>query len=277
MITKFSGNYRIAKKESLSQTLYKFTFNAPEIAAKAEPGQFIQVRTNNSYFPLWPRPFSIYDTDPKSGTISILFKVFGGGTAQIATRAEKESIHVFGPLGNSFPIPRMGTKLIMAAGGVGLPPLFFLSKKAIGNGAISKEIIFIAGAKTESDLLDEKGLYNLGIEVITCTDDGSKGLKGNVVEVLNKMLDSQDNPIIYACGPNAMLKGVDSTLISRGLSGYLSLEALMPCGYGICSGCAVKVFPSKDRGATDDNRDYHLKRVCVDGPIFQSREVMWDG
>jgi hypothetical protein len=74
-----------------------------------------------------------------------------------------------------------------------------------------------------------------------------------------------------------MLKGVDALISANKLDGHLSLEALMPCGYGICSGCAIKVYPSPDRGPTDDKRNYHLKRVCIEGPIFGAGEVMWDG
>jgi dihydroorotate dehydrogenase electron transfer subunit len=72
-----------------------------------------------------------------------------------------------------------------------------------------------------------------------------------------------------------MLSKVDQILTQKNISGFLSLEQLMPCGYGICSGCAVKVSPAKDRGETDDKRDYHLKRVCVEGPVFKAGEVMW--
>jgi dihydroorotate dehydrogenase electron transfer subunit len=250
---------------------------APDIASKAQPGQFVQIRTSDTYFPLWPRPFSIYDANPLSGKFSILFKVFGGGTSLMAARASGQMIHSLGPLGNSFPIPAPGMKIIMAAGGVGMPPLYFLSKRAIEQGANPKDIVFVAGAKTKADLLDEKGLYKLGVELVTCTDDGSAGARGNVVEVLSGLLTDKIKPMIYACGPNAMLKGVDSLISQYKLAGYLSLEALMPCGYGICSGCAVKVFPLAGRGPTDDNRDYHLKRVCIEGPIFGAGEVMWDG
>ena len=113
------------------------------------------------------------------------------------------------------------------------------------------------------------------MKLIVCTDDGSTGFKGHIVNFLESNLSDYKDPMVYACGPSAMLKGVDMLLRQRKLSGNLSLEALMPCGYGICSGCAVKVKPSADRGPTDDNREYHLKRVCVDGPVFESGEVIW--
>jgi len=115
LITKYSGYYRITEKETISPTLHKFTLEAPEIASKAQPGQFVQIRTSDTYFPLWPRPFSIYDADPSSGKFSILFKVFGGGTSLMAACASGQMIHSLGPLENSFPIPTPGRKIIMAA------------------------------------------------------------------------------------------------------------------------------------------------------------------
>jgi dihydroorotate dehydrogenase electron transfer subunit len=277
LITKYSGYYPIIDKETISPNLYKFTLKAADISAGARPGQFVQIKTSDNYFPLWPRPFSIYDTDPNTGQFSILFKVFGGGTSLMATRSAGQMIHVLGPLGNSFPLPKPKQKIIMAAGGVGLPPLYFLSRQSIDHGIRPENITFIAGAKTRGDLLEEKGLYDLGVNLITCTDDGSAGVKGNVVDALLPLLNKGNDTVVYSCGPNAMLQGIDSLILGNKLEGYLSLEALMPCGYGICSGCAVKVFPPAGRGPTDDNREYHLKRVCIDGPVFGAGEVMWDG
>jgi dihydroorotate dehydrogenase electron transfer subunit len=186
-----------------------------------------------------------------------------------------QKAQLFGPLGNGFqPLPT-DREIIMAAGGLGLPPLYFLAKKSVREGFPAENITFISGAKTQSEHLDEKGLFELGIKIIICTDDGSEGFKGHVVDFLERNLSRYDQPLVYACGPTAMLKAADRLILERKLSGFLSLEALMPCGYGICSGCAVKVYPAEDRGPTDDKRDYHLKRVCVDGPVFGVGEVIW--
>ena len=277
MINKFSGSYIIVFKEAISDSLYKMVFEAPDIARNSRPGQFIQIKSSDSYFPLWPRPFSIYDADPKSGFISIIFKVFGGGTALLASKEKGHPIHLFGPLGNYFPEPKSNHNIVIGAGGVGLPPLYFLAKRAINDGHNPDKITLVAGARTRNTLMAESALLGLGLKLIICTDDGSAGIKGNVVDVLTSHLEQHRADFIYACGPNPMLKGVDELISKKKLKGCLSLEALMPCGYGICSGCAVKVIPPADRKPTDDKRDYHLKRVCVDGPIFDSGEVIWDG
>jgi dihydroorotate dehydrogenase electron transfer subunit len=250
-------------------------FEAGEIAEVAIPGQFVQVRTSETGVPFWPRPFSIHDSDPKNGTLAILFKVFGEGTSLLASKLPGQKIKIFGPLGNGFPLFQVEREIIIAAGGIGFPPLYFMAKRSIETGFPADKITFISGAKTRTEHLYEPGLYGLGMKLIVCTDDGSEGFKGHVVEFLKQNLAGYANPVVYACGPSAMLKAADNLLAERKLSGYLSLEALMPCGYGVCSGCAVKVHPPADHGPTDDKRDYHLKRVCVDGPVFQAGEVIW--
>ena len=274
-MTKYSGYYPILYKEKTSPSVIKFTLEAPEIARISQPGQFIQVRPSESYFPLWPRPFSIFDADGEAGEIVIVFKIAGCGTSQMANKISGQTMHILGPLGSGFPLLTPNRKVILASGGVGLPPLFFLAKRSIRGDYPVKNLTFIAGGKSADDILEKAGLLELGIEASICTDDGSLGFKGTVVDLLKRHLDENSGCAVYACGPTPMLKGIDDLLISRGIPGQLSLEALMPCGYGICSGCAVKVIPPVDRGPTDDNRDFHLKRVCVDGPVFNAGEVIW--
>lgn len=271
----FSDYYPILKREKISPTIFKFTFKADDIAELANPGQFVQVRTSRDYFPLWPRPFSIYDADPGSGELSIIFKIFGCGTSQLADMRDGQTAHLLGPSGNGFRLLKDEPGVIMAGGGVGMPPLFFLAKRSIQNGYPAERITFISGAGSKDDLFNDIELGKLGIDLHVCTDDGSFGARGTVVDLLEKELENARDRIVCACGPMAMLEKIDRMLLAEEMPGLLSLEALMPCGYGICSGCAVKVIPSEDRGPTDDNREYHLQRVCVDGPVFESGEVIW--
>ncbi len=193
----------------------------------------------------------------------------------MAARLPGQKVHLFGPLGNGFPKLPPGREIVMAAGGIGFPPLYFLAKHSIDSGYPAENITFVSGAKSRSELLRERDLNKLGMKLVICTDDGSEGYKGHVVNFLEQNLAHHANPVVYACGPSAMLQAADNLLIERKIRGHLSLEALMPCGYGICSGCAVKTYPDPDSPPTDDNRNYHLKRVCVDGPVFGVGEVIW--
>ncbi|MEE9553785.1 MAG: dihydroorotate dehydrogenase electron transfer subunit [candidate division Zixibacteria bacterium] len=270
---KFSDYFQVTKKERISDSVYRLVFRSPDITASAKPGQFVQIRTSHDYFPLWPRPFSIYDTDLNTGEFSIIFKIFGCGTSKLANLAENDKIHILGPLGNGFDLIEGDKPVIMAGGGVGIPPLYFLTARSIDKGYPAENITFISGAKTKKDHFDDGRLADLGINLVVCSDDGSYGKSGTVVDMLENELNDQKT--VYACGPSGMLKKIDSLIKRKNTAGMLSLEALMPCGFGICSGCAIKTVPGDDRGSTDDNRDYHLKRVCLDGPVFKAGEVIW--
>lgn len=273
---KFCYGSAVTRKIPISDNIIQLILQAEEISRSALPGQFIQVRVSDGFVPLWPRPFSIFDTNPDAGEISILLKIAGRGTSALASKKEGDSLQIFGPLGNGFNVSNNGSPVIMAAGGVGLPPLYLLAKSLIEEGFPLESILFISGARKKTELFDCAELRRLNTELVVCTDDGSAGEKGTVVEILENMLGNDEKPKVYACGPSGMLKKIDRMLVEKDIPGFLSLEELMPCGYGICSGCAVRVHPSAERGKTDDNRDYHLKRICVEGPVFKAGEVIWE-
>ncbi len=273
---KYANFCPVLKKEHISDIILKYTFRAKDISSSAKPGQFVQIKINSGHDPLWPRPFSIFDINESDGEISIIFKIAGRGTNLLAKKKAGDSVHIFGPLGSGFSLPGNSQKIIMAAGGVGLPPLYLLSRFSIENGLPPESIVFISGARTKNDLFKCEELAKLNVDLRYCTDDGSYGEKGTVIDLLKNILKKNIDISVYSCGPSAMLKRVDELLVDNNIAGYLSLEELMPCGYGICSGCAVKVNPPDNRGPTDDNRDYHLKRVCVDGPVFKAGEVIWE-
>lgn len=272
---KHCGSYTVTRKITISDSIVRLSFRAEEISMTAIPGQFVQIRVSENFSPLWPRPFSIYDVDTRKGEVSIIFKVAGYGTSLLAAKKEGDSIQMLGPLGNGFTIPAGENRIVMAAGGIGMPPLYLLSKIAIENGVPSKSICFISGARNKSELFNPVELTELKTDLRICTDDGSEGEKGTVVDILERTIENENNLTVYACGPSAMLEKIDRSLSEKNIPGFLSLEQLMPCGYGICSGCAVKVFPDENRGETDDKRNYHLKRVCAEGPVFKVGEVMW--
>jgi len=234
--------------------------SAQGIAAAAKPGQFLQVKVSDNTEPLLRRPFSIHNV--KSGQIEILYEILGKGTEALAQKAAGAYLDCIGPLGNGFefrtpyPAPR---NPILVAGGMGIAPLFFLAQR------LSKgKTLVLLGAKNKKQILCEKELRRLGCRVMLATDDGSKGFKGKVTDLLRHLISAIDHrpSAIYACGPRPMLKEIARISQTQHIPAQASLEEHMACGIGACLGCVV-------------NTRQGFKRVCKDGPVFQAEEIIW--
>jgi dihydroorotate dehydrogenase electron transfer subunit len=276
-VSKYSGLCAIREIKILSPKIFSLTIECFSIARAGKPGQFVQIKLVDYPSAIWPRPFSIHKINGDTLTLSI--KKFGKITKILEARKPGDKLFITGPLGNSFTDPSPGNDIYFVAGGVGLPPLHFFCSKLIESGYPKERIHFYSGSKTADELFGHDELKLLGIDYVTATDDGSFGIKGYVTEPLAVELtrrrtgDAEFKPIIYGCGPMAMLKRLAE--ICHGLPCYLSLEQLMPCGWGVCNGCAIKLKPH-DNIISEDKRDYRLARVCKDGPIFEASEVIWE-
>lgn len=222
----------------------------------AKPGQFLEIKISDGYEPLLRRPFSIHRRRGKD--IEIIYRIAGRGTEILSQRKVGEYLNVIGPLGNGFSILDSQPS-ILVAGGMGVAPLVFLAEKL----AKSKTLVLL-GAKTKRQILCEKEFRDLGCEVKVATDDGSRGFKGKVTDLLKHLLPTLSSQLstIYACGPKLMLKEI--ALISKqyNIPAQVSLEEHMACGIGACLGCVVK---------TKDG----FKRVCKEGPVFNADEIVW--
>jgi len=227
---------------------------APGIVAKAKPGQFITVRCGEKL--ILRRPLSIHKSID-SKYLYLLFKIVGKGTTWLSQRQRGERLDLIGPLGKGFSIEPASQKLLLAAGGIGIAPLFFLAQKALGEG---KSVKLLLGARTNEGLYPQKDLPR-GIEVIITTEDGSEGTKGKLTNVLPGYADWADQ--IYACGPIAMYKVIadqrQQSKINKPVQ--VSLEVRMGCGIGACFGCSIKTKNG-------------MKQVCHDGPVFDLDEVI---
>jgi dihydroorotate dehydrogenase electron transfer subunit len=183
----------------------------------------------------------------------------------LSRRKPGDILDIIGPLGNGFSLKK--GRAIIVAGGVGVAPLVFLAEKLISLRAKSSELRaeVLIGAKTKNHILCEKEFKDLGLNVTIATDDGSRGFKGRVTEALDYLLraKSRELPTIYACGPAPMLKAVSAIAKKHKIPAQLSLEAHMACGIGACLGCVVKTTQG-------------FKRVCKEGPVFGSQELIWD-
>ncbi|MHB8926999.1 MAG: dihydroorotate dehydrogenase electron transfer subunit [Bacillota bacterium] len=248
---------------------HRLRLQAPAVADAARPGQFVHVRCAppGQWDPLLRRPLSLHRIDRSRGEIEVLFRVVGRGTGFLAGLAAGDEVDLIGPLGQGFPTDlAAGETAVLVAGGIGVAPLVALAEELAAKGAPR---VAAAGAQTAAGLPAVESLGKAAGEVLTATDDGSAGHRGFVTEVLAGLLGRVARPVVYACGPEPMLRRVQAMLAEEGRPrrGYLSLETRMACGVGACLGCAV-------RQAKPGTAYYH---VCHDGPVFAAEEVVLNG
>ncbi len=264
---RFQLDAPILAHDQLAEYEFEITLHAPEVAAEARPGQFMQVLYDQNYNPFTRRPFSVYRIDRAKGTFSIVYLARGVFTQGMRKKLVGQTLSVVGPLGNWFvPDPRPDVTHVMVAGGVGAPPLYFLAEETHRKAAI----VVINGARTRSLLVGIEEFNELGVEMQFTTDDGSFGLKGLVTDALRLLLTQREGPFhIYACGPTGMLRAVSDIAVPRGIPCQVSVETMMPCGVGVCMGCVVKIRDRSEAGFSN-------LRSCYEGPVFQAEEIIWE-
>ncbi|MDI3281314.1 MAG: dihydroorotate dehydrogenase electron transfer subunit [Bacillota bacterium] len=263
--------------------LVTLTLAAPELARRAEPGQFLLVRTAlaSSLDPLLRRPFSVCDADPERGEVRIHFQVVGRGTAFLAERRPGERLDVLGPLGRGFSLPRWlrpGEEVLLVGGGAGAAPLPLLALRARAAGL--RPVAFLGAATLQALPLAEV-LRAAGAEVHLATLDGSAGRRGTVVEALEAWLAGRapaTGPrLLSACGPRGMLLAVARLARRFNLPCQVSLEERMACGLGACLGCHCGQQLAELRAAAGWEEKPAPEpagvgpRVCADGPVFWLR------
>lgn len=217
-------------------------------AQKAKPGQFIEISVPGFYL---RRPISICEIKEKEDILVIIYKVLGQGTEKMTELSSGDSLDVFGPLGNGFPIEDID-KVLLVGGGVGVPPLYETAKQYRLKGT---QVDVVLGFNDKDAIFYKEEFEQLGCNVEIATMDGSFGTKGTVLDAIKA--NNINTDFISACGPLMMLKALDATYSK----GYISLEARMACGLGACMGCVVK------------DKDGNSLRVCKDGPVFEVRKV----
>jgi len=241
-------------------------FHAPDIAENARPGQFVAVAEATGA-QILRRPFSVFTVDKTAGEASILFSVFGATSRALSERRPGDTLDLVGPLGRRVFAAdgRPGARHVMVGGGYGVPPLAFLSRTILSDDP-KADVTFIDGARSKEFLVGTDGLAKIGVKLRPCTEDGSCGVCGRVTDVLDALFTeaAPNTPVhVYTCGPTPMMRAVAEQCIARGVPCQMSMEVFMPCGLGICMGCAVP----------RPNGTY--ARGCYDGPVFEAREVAW--
>ena len=250
--------YKITEKVALNPTVTKMVIEAPLIAKKAKPGQFIIVRPFEDSERI---PLTVAGYDREKGTVDIIFQIVGGTTMELNSLEVGQSVHDFvGPLGRATEVEGL-KKVCVVGGGVGCAIAYPVLKKFHDCGA---EVHAVVGFKNKDVVILEDKFKAVSSVLKVCTDDGSYGQKGLVTEALKQLLDEGNQyDEIFAIGPMVMMKFVCKTTAPYGVPTTVSMSPIMIDGTGMCGGCRLTVG-----GET--------KFACVDGPDFDGQQVDWD-
>ena len=255
---KYLADLLVRSNEKLhpNYCLLKLTQNAqlPDML----PGQFVNIKVENSPTTFLRRPISINYVDREKNELWLLIQIVGDGTRKLSELKEGDIVNLMYPLGNAFTVPKEKNfkKLLLIGGGVGTAPLLFLGAKLKNLGY---EPIFLLGARTSGDLLQLDMFQKIGI-VYTTTEDGSFGEKGYVTN--HAIMQQADFEMIYTCGPKQMMMAVAKYAKKHNISCEVSLENLMACGIGACLCCVENTI------------DGHIC-ACTDGPVINIEKLTW--
>lgn len=227
--------------------IYKMQLQG-DISAISAPGQFVNLKLDGLFL---RRPISVCDV--VGDVLTIIYKVVGEGTRAMSRLAPGAQIDTLTGLGNGYDIKCAGERPMLAGGGVGVPPLYYLAKKLIEAGA---EPIVLLGFNRADEIFLADEFAALGCDVRIATADGSVGVKGFVTNLMPDL----DYTHFYTCGPEPMLRAVSQASTT---SGQLSFEARMGCGFGACMGCSCKTLTGN-------------KRICREGPVMRKEEIIWE-
>ena len=239
--------FEIRSNIALTDSVYKMVLSG-DTSDITNCGQFVNIQLDGFFL---RRPISVCDYDEE--TLTIVYKVVGKGTEQMAAMAAGEKLDILTGLGNGYDLTLAGERPVLLGGGVGVPPMYNLAKKLV---AMGKAVKVILGFNTASEIFYEEDFKALGCDVTVTTVDGSYGVKGFVTTALEEV----DYTYFYTCGPEPMLKAVHK---ASKTSGQMSFEERMGCGFGACMGCSCKTLTG-------------YKRICKEGPVMKKEEILWE-
>ena len=238
--------FTILENKALTRDVFKMVLEGDTSAITAS-GQFVNIQLAGKFL---RRPISVCDWDER--TLTIVYKVVGHGTEQMAGMAPGEQLDILTGLGNGYDLSLAGNQPLLIGGGVGVPPMYGAAKKLAEMGVRAKVIL---GFNVKDEIFYEEEFKALGCDVTVTTVDGSYGVKGFVTNAL-----PESYSYFYTCGPEPMLKAVYK---ATNTSGQMSFEERMGCGFGACMGCSCKTITG-------------YKRICKEGPVMKKEEILWE-
>ena len=265
MNTLINEQATILRNEQVGPRLHLMVLQAPGIAARVQPGQFVHMKIPRMEDHILRRPFSVYAADAQAGTIDILYQVVGFGTQHMTALEAGLACELIGPVGRGWQAPEGTRRALIVAGGVGAAPLFMLTEQLRERGV---QVDVVLGAQTQDALVCRARYEQLIGACPNCaTDDGSFGRAGFCTTLVQEALEAagaQGAPYDYlaVCGPEPLMRIVADMAAQAGVFAQVSMEKRMACGVGACLSCVVDTVDGK-------------KRSCVDGPVFNANEVVW--
>ncbi|CEG26758.1 dihydroorotate dehydrogenase electron transfer subunit [Bacillus sp. B-jedd] len=250
---------KIIEQSEIADSIFKLTVEG-DIALRAEPGQFVHIKTGGPAGPLLRRPISISSIHREERRFTMIYRAAGQGTSLLSEALQGTEVDILGPLGNGFPVSEAapGSTALLVGGGIGVPPLYELSRQLTLR---SVNVIHVLGFQTASVVFYEKEFSKLGTTYVA-TVDGTYGEKGFVTNIIqNEQLDFD---ALFACGPVPMLKALELGFPHK--KAFLSLEERMGCGIGACFACVCQ--------ANEDASGRTYRKICSDGPVFRAGEVV---
>ena len=237
----------VTENKQIAENIYKMRLLG-DTSDITKPGQFVNIKIDGKFL---RRPISVCDIE--GDALTVIYKVVGEGTEALSKKAVRETLEILTGLGNGYDTLVSGNSPILLGGGVGVPPMYYLCKKLIGEG---KSVTVILGFNKKEEVFLENEFKALGAKTIVATADGSYGEKGFVTDVLEKCNYSY----FYTCGPEPMLKAVYDKAKT---DGQFSFEKRMGCGFGACMGCSCKTITGN-------------KRICKEGPVLTKGDIIWE-
>ena len=238
--------FQIVSNKCIADITYEMVLSG-DCSDITKPGQFVNIKLDGFFL---RRPISVCDC--QGDKLTIIYKVVGHGTEVMAEMKAGEKLDILTGLGNGYDLSKTADNPVLIGGGAGVPPMYLLAKELIKEG---KKPSVVLGFNKKSEIFYEDEFKALGLETVVATADGSYGVKGFVTDAMKTL----EYGYFFTCGPEPMLRAIyDNTTVS----GQMSFEARMGCGFGACMGCTCETL-------------YGNKRICKDGPVLLKEEVKW--
>ena len=238
--------FKITSNEKIARDIFKMTL-AGDTSAITAPGQFVNIKLDGFFL---RRPISVCDCVGEN--LTLIYKTVGHGTEQMSRMAAGDELDLLTGLGNGYNTKKSGGSPLLVGGGVGVPPMYMLCRELISEG---KKVTVVLGFNSKDDVFYENEFRALGADVHIATADGTYGTKGFVTDVIKNL----QYTFFYTCGPEPMFRAMHKIMKTPG---QYSFEERMGCGFGACMGCSCKTLTGN-------------KRICKEGPVMESEEIIW--